>query len=737
MRLIVVSNRLPVTVTEQRGEFRIKESVGGLVSGLQPTLQALEEEGVSPLWIGWPGVATGKDSQDVLRVRLRKEQGCLPVFLSRATVNDFYRGFCNRTLWPLFHYFPTYAEYPERYWRAYRRVNETFADAVAAEAEPDDAIWVHDYHLMLLPQLLRERLPQATIGYFHHIPFPSFELYRLMPRAWGRAILEGLLGADLVGFHTHDYTRYFLRSLLRILGLEPERGTLNRGGRLVRVDTIPLGVDFPRFAEAAEDPGVQEEERNQGRILEGQKVVLSIDRLDYTKGIGHRLEGYEAFLEENPDWHGRVALVLVVVPSRTRVAEYRRMKRQIDQLVGRINGRFGDIPWTPILYQFTQLPFQTLAALYRLADVALVTPLRDGMNLVAMEYVASQTDRRGVLVLSEMAGAARELPEALIVNPSDRGEIGDALRTALEMPEEERVRRIEPMARRLRRRDARWWGHAFLEGLRRVKDDQAELRSKVLTEGQREALRRAHAQAQRRLLLLNYDGTLVPFARYPRHVPPDPALRDLLATLAADGATHVVLVSGRTRDRMEAWFQGLPVGLIAEHGAWVRPVGRPWATTGPLRDDWKEEVLPLFESYADRVPQSAVEVKDFSVVWHYGYAEPELGSSRAAELADELSEALGGREVEVLRGGKAVEVRNAGITKGAGARRWLAGGTYDWICAMGDDWTDEPLFEALPLEAWSLRVGVARTQARWILPGPEDVRVILTELASAGSAKGA
>jgi trehalose 6-phosphate synthase/phosphatase len=204
MRLIVVSNRLPVTVTERRERFRIQESVGGLVSGLQPTLQAHDADGVERLWIGWPGVVTGKGRQETLRDRLQEEQGCLPVFLSQATVNNFYRGFCNRTLWPLFHYFPTFAEYRERYWRAYRRVNETFADAVAAEAEPDDTIWVHDYHLMLLPRLLRERLPQATIGYFHHIPFPSFELYRLLPRPWGRALLEGLLGADLVGFHTYD-----------------------------------------------------------------------------------------------------------------------------------------------------------------------------------------------------------------------------------------------------------------------------------------------------------------------------------------------------------------------------------------------------------------------------------------------------------------------------------------------------------------------------------------------------
>lgn len=727
MRLIVVSNRLPVTVTRSKGSFRVKASVGGLVSGLNPVLESLEGEGTERLWVGWPGVAATKERQRDLRARLAEDFGARPVFLKKSTVKDFYRGFCNRTLWPLFHYFPTYAEYRDRTWRAYRRVNNAFAEAILEEARPGDAVWVHDYHLMLLPELLRRELPDAAIGYFHHVPFPSFEVYRLLPRAWGRAILEGVLGADLVGFHTYDYTRYFLRSLLRILGLEDDRGEVNRDGRLVRVETVPMGVDYPRFVEAREEADVRRERRRHGKTLEGQRVVLSIDRLDYTKGIGNRLEGFEEFLERYPDWRGRVTLLLVVVPSRTQVLEYKRMKRQIDQHVGRINGRFGDVTWTPILYQYTQLAFPTLAAFYGLADVALVTPLRDGMNLIAMEYVASRRDGAGVLILSEMAGAARELPEALIVNPSDRGEIADALKEALTLPAEEQAARNEAMTRRLRRRDALWWGRTFLDGLREGKEAQAGLREKLLTPARRRAFVEEFRGAPSRLLLLNYDGSLVPFVRYPERQEPDEALTALLRRLAADQGTEVVVVSGRPREVLEGWFAEEPLGLVAEHGAWVRRGGGAWETMGALRDDWKEEILPLLERHAERVPRSAVEVKEYSLVWHYGSADPELGSSRAAELADELVEAVAGEDLVVLRGGKVVEVRNAGVNKGAAVRYWLGGAPYDFVCAVGDDWTDEPLFRALPPSAWSLRVGVAHTEAPWIVPSHEEVRALLEE----------
>lgn len=728
MRLTVVSNRLPVTVTQSKGSFRVKASVGGLVSGLNPFLESLNAEGTERLWVGWPGVSPKKEGERALRRRLADEFGARPVFLKKSTVKDFYGGFCNRTLWPLFHYFTTFAEYRERYWRAYRRVNEAFAQVILEEAKPADTIWVHDYHLMLLPELLRAELPDAAIGYFHHIPFPSFEVYRLLPRAWGRAILEGVTGADLVGFHTYDYTGYFLRSLLRVLGLENDRGEVNRDGRLVRVDTIPMGVDFPRFAGAQGEPKVRGERGRHGKTLEGQRVVLSIDRLDYTKGIVNRLEGFEEFLVRQPEWRGRVTLFLVVVPSRTRVLEYRRMKRQIDQLVGRINGRFGGVAWTPILYQYTQLGFPTLAALYGLADVALVTPLRDGMNLIAMEYVASRQDGAGVLILSEMAGAARELPEALIVNPSDRGDIAEALARALAMPTEEQASRNEAMIRRLRRRDALWWGRTFLESLQEVKDTQAELRDKLLAPAPRARLVEAFHRAPSRLLLLNYDGSLVPFVRYPQRREPDEGLDRLLRRLARGEGTEVVVVSGRPRKVLDGWFADAPLGLIAEHGAWVRRARGAWETVGSLREDWKEDVLPLLESCADRVPRSAVEVKEYSLVWHYGSADPELGSSRAAELVDEVTEAVAGENLVVLRGGKVVEVRNAGVTKGTAARYWLAEGQPDFVCGVGDDWTDESLFRALPSEAWSLRVGMAHTQARWIVTTPEDVRALLGAL---------
>jgi len=569
MRLLIVSNRLPIVTVEEKGQLLFRESAGGLVSGISSYLDSLRgssfagsatrngpPEGPSQpqsRWIGWPGVTVEDPAKQALVTESLAGFHAHPVFLSDHSMDKFYHGFCNKTIWPLFHYFPSYVVCEESLYAHYRCVNRIFCDAVARLMEPEDVVWIHDYHLMLLPQLLRQQKPAATIGFFLHIPFPSFEIFRLLPQTWRAEILEGLLGADLIGFHTYDYTQHFLRSVLRVLGHEHTMGKILLPNHLVKVDTFPMGVDFQKFQAAARRQ-VHGTEDISWETLKDLKVVLSVDRLDYTKGILNRLQGYELFLERNPHWQKKVVLVLVVVPSRIGVDQYQDIKRRVDELVGQINGKFGSVGWTPVLYQYRYLPFEPLVSLYASSHVALVTPLRDGMNLVAKEYLASRTDKTGVLIVSEMTGASQELAEAISINPNNVGEIAAALGTALAMPEPEQIRRNEIMQDRLRRYDVIRWAEDFLGRLQEVKTEQKRLRAKLLRRDDRQQLLERLRRAPHSTIFLDYDGTLVSFADDPKDARPPEDLLLLLRTLSQGANTEVVLISGRDKTTMDDWF---------------------------------------------------------------------------------------------------------------------------------------------------------------------------------------
>jgi len=526
MTLLVVSNRLPFTVSRHDDKLIFHSSPGGLVSGLTAYLESTSHD--SPrsdyLWIGWPGIEVEDNLKEQLQSRAKKHNA-LPVFFEEDTMQKFYHGFCNSTIWPLFHYFPTYAKFREEDWTQYIKVNEAFRDSVIKGYIPGDIVWVHDYHLMLLPRLLREKIPEISVGFFLHTPFPSYDIFRTLPTKWRNDILEGILGADLVGFHTIDYTQHFLRCILRILGQEHSFGQVVLGEeRTVRVDTFPMGVDYDEIHTAAMSDDIQEEGRGLRERLGNRKIILSQDRLDYTKGIKNRLEAYAAFLERYPQWQRKVVLVLSVVPSRLGAEQYDLMKEDIDKLVGNINGKYGAIDWTPIVYRYRFLPYNQLLSLFLISDVALVTPLRDGMNLVAKEYVASKTDQRGVLILSEMAGASRELGEALVVNPNDASEIVEAIKTALEMPDAEQSRRNQAMQTRLERYDVIKWGQDFMSRLQSTKEQQARFSAKLLDASTRKKMMQDYDTSQNRIFFLDYDGTLSPFKARPDAAAPEKAL---------------------------------------------------------------------------------------------------------------------------------------------------------------------------------------------------------------------
>jgi trehalose 6-phosphate synthase/phosphatase len=721
-KLLIVSNRLPVTIQDRKGELHVEPSVGGLATGLSSWYKSSNST-----WIGWSGAARREiEREKDIAARLASEN-CYPVPLSEHDVEAYYHGFCNRTIWPLFHYFPIYAEYSEEFWRAYERVNVAFADAVAGIAKPNNIIWVHDYQLMLLPRLLRERLPKATVGFFLHIPFPSFEIFRLLP--WRERILEGLLGADLVGFHTYDYTGHFLDSVRHLLGHEAAMGQITTADRVVRADTFPMGIDYARYSGVGQDVKVQAERKRVRKKLGDRQVILSVDRLDYTKGIPERLEAFSAFLDKNPRFKGKVILVSVVVPSRTRVEHYIQLKRRVDGLVGEINGKHGTMGWMPVWYLYRSLPFHTLAALYSLAAVALVTPLRDGMNLVAKEYTAAQMGGKGVLILSETAGAAQELGEAILVNANNQAEVARALSKALEMPEQEQMERNRIMQTRLSRYNIVRWADEFVDKLLSTKNLQREMEEKALTHGMQRKLVSDFWASNKALLLLDYDGTLVPFSSRPAEAMPGIKLLRLLRRLSKNPRNEVVLISGRDKDTMERWFGGLNVGLVAEHGAWIKEKGGRWETIETLTNEWKEEVSSILESWVDRTPGSFIEEKEFSLVWHYRKAGPDLGELRARELINNISNITSNLNLQVLEGSKVVEVKNAGINKGQMALRYISREEWDFILAVGDDWTDEDTFKALPPEAWTIEVGFGASAARFSLGSCDKVTSLLGKMA--------
>lgn len=722
-RTLIVSNRLPTKVSRNSdNELQFSPSEGGLATGLGSIYRRGEN-----VWVGWPGqYLDSAEEEEHVAQQLRPDH-MEPVFLTEQEIKDFYEGFSNETLWPTFHYFPQYAQVEPRTWEAYEAVNRKFCDAVASLAGPDDTIWVHDYQLLLLPGMLRERLPEATIGFFLHIPFPSYELFRALP--WRTQLLEGMLGADLIGFHTYGYVRHFLSCAERLLNLPRRDGLIDTGSRAVLVDAFPMGIDYDKYAEVSASEEARRLEHQYREALHGQQVVLSIDRLDYTKGIAQRLRAFELLLQRHPQLHGHVTLLMLVVPSRDQVAQYQALKEEIDELVGRINGQYRTISWSPIQYFYRSYPLEELSALYRLADVALIMPMRDGMNLVAKEFVASKLDQHGVLVLSERAGAARELSDALIINPTDLEQAADTLYQALTMPEDEQQQRMQGLQTLVKRYNIHAWVELFMDRLAYSKIKQGALSTDLLDDATRQRLNTDFQQAGRRLLLLDYDGTLMPFHVNPKQVRPEEQLRQLLAELCADARNHVVVISGRDRQTLAEWLGDLPVSFIAEHGVWLRPQGEDWRMIQPLRNDWKADIRPILEQYVSRTAGSFIEEKDYALVWHYRRTDPDLGRERAQDLLTHLTFIGQGGGLLVLDGNKVVEVKNAGVDKGTAAARWVHELQPDFILAVGDDRTDEDTFRALPESAYTIKVGTeARSFARYAVRNTADVRRLLRGL---------
>lgn len=731
-KTVIVSNRLPVDLKYVDDNLVAKSSSGGLATGMK----SVHSEG-NGIWIGWSGLAN-EDMSDIQKLEVDAalaNEKCVAVPLSHIDIDNYYYGFSNTALWPLFHYFQAYTEFELSHWESYVEVNQKFADVVLENVNDGDTVWVHDYQLLLLPELLRKKNPTLTIGFFLHIPYPSYELFRTCP--WRNELLQGMLGADLIGFHTYDYARHFISSVGRIKDVEINFNEISYGNRIIKVDSFPMGIDYNRYHNAAlEHDKYPEDSKSElmksidfhNRSNDESKLILSIDRMDYTKGIPNRIKSFEYFLNKYPEYKGKVRLVMLAVPSRENVAQYQLLKRETDELVGRINGDLSTISWTPIWYFYRSLPFDELIDLYVSSDVAMVTPVRDGMNLVAKEYVATRTKENGVLILSEMAGAAKEMHEAIIVNPNNFDQIADSIKMALEMPAEEQKTRLEALQKRISRYDVERWAGEFLKALKVAKEAVPVQVAKKLTTNKIEEIAQHYKTATKKLLLLDYDGTLVGFKNNPSEARPTQELYDLLDKINSDENTEVAIISGRDRKTLEGWFGHKNYTLVTDHGAWLRKIGEDWAALDHLKSSWKENIRPVLEAFTDSTPGALIEEKEYSLAWHYRKADAEMAALRTMELKHVLKSLLFNNSLSVLDGNKVLEVKNSNINKGRAATGIISNTKYDFIFAIGDDWTDEFMFEELPETAYTIKVGNVKTVANYFIKDNTEVLGLLQRI---------
>ena len=738
-RWITVANRLPFSLSKKTGASaqKISTASGGLVSALSGVKTSGERiwvgcapDGLTPS--GWPELKKSLASAE-------EDWQYHPVFAEPSLYDSYYNGFCNDVLWPMLHYQTELVEFDIKHWNAYKQVNEMFAQEIANIAKADDLIWIHDFHLFLVPKILKALRPELKVGFFLHVPFPSSEIFRQLPVR--EEILDSLLYSDLIGFHDYSYLRHFGSGLLRILGIESNFLSVSRAGHTTKLGVFPVSIDTDHFLERTQDAKV----RALGTDMERPYFMfLGVDRLDYMKGLDLKLKAFQILLRRFPQYKEKVGLLQVAVPTRQGVPVYNELARETARLVGEINGEFSTPNWSPIHYIHSNVSFDRLLGLYRAADGLLVSSKRDGMNLVALEYVASQDlEKPGVVLLSEFAGAISTLSHSIPLNPWDLEDTARKMQLAMEMPVQERANRMKTMQEFLRNYTATDWAQSFITDLssREISGVIEGPQQIVVSEEAITAIKeRILARNPKRMtIFLDYDGTLVPIETTPDKAVMTEELREDLKVLRQYPWLDLVIVSGRDSRFLSNQFDGIPLYLAAEHGAmyfdpssgrWLRRIHRS-------RKSWYPTALKIISDYSLRTPHSQVEKKHFAVAWHYRQSPNEFGEFQARKLAEELELGLANLPVNILRGKKVIEVRAVEADKGVFANFFLEeqvnhrhhdSNEDNFVLAMGDDRTDEDLFQVLHHRGLSLRVGKGPSAADYSLPTQNQVMPFLQAL---------
>ncbi|MDE1822803.1 MAG: bifunctional alpha,alpha-trehalose-phosphate synthase (UDP-forming)/trehalose-phosphatase [Candidatus Micrarchaeota archaeon] len=728
-RLIIISNRLPLSIKKSGKEYTIEQNVGGLATGLGSFYKDY-----NALWIGWADVPA-QDREGVRR-KMEREFNCYPIFISEKLSERYYEGFANKTLWPLFHSLHMHSSYSSSYWKAYERVNKIFAQRVAALAKPDDIIWINDYHHMVLPKYIKQKLPDARIGFFLHTPFPTYDLVTMLP--WYKELLEASLYSDLIGFHTYGYASAFLESVRVLLGYDNYAGRIILNDRVIKVGAFPMGIDYRKFRSASNKPKVRSEIRRIRKSVGPKTLIFSISRLDYTKGILRQLSSFKKFLSENPQLRHKAVYALTVVPSRENLKLYRMLKRSIDEMVGKINSRYGVRGWIPIWYTYGKLSFSRLVAFYKIADIMLTLPIKDGMNLVAKEFLAVKGGGKGLLILSQTAGAAKELFEAAVVNPNDEDEVVRRIREYMTTKGKGTAIANKNMMRKIEELSIRRWAERFIEDLETSIRLSNVMAPRVLDSSSEGTMLSKYRNSRKRLFIFDYDGTLIPIHRdYAYAKRSAPVIGALKKLVGVDG-NSVFVVSGRSRKSLDRIFKDVNVSLVAEHGAWFKPHdATAWESTVPIDDKWKAEIMPILRIYAERLKGSAIEQKDVSLTWHYRAAKSPNASDVALELGNILTNLTANSNLKVVYGKKSIEVMNTYVSKGMSYLKLMSNTKHDFILAIGDDSSDESIFEVLPKGSFSIKVGMSVSNAKYNLKSQRDVVRLLRKILSETKQPGA
>jgi len=725
--MVVVANRLPFDLKKQSdGSTRAQQAPGGLVTALAPILSSREGA-----WVGWAG-----DADVDMAPATTDGLTLYPVQLSADEISSYYEGFSNSTLWPLYHDAVADPEYHRHWWDAYQQVNKRFAEKSADVAADGAVVWVHDYQLLLVPAMLRGLRPDVRIGFFQHIPFPPLELFMRLP--WRREIVAGMLGADLIGFQVPGAVRNFVRLARTQLDAEVTGSMLHYRGRNIRAGAFPISIDSKSQSELASSAEVTETAaRLRADLGEPRKIILGVDRLDYTKGINVRLEAFKELLAGNDPAVEDTVMVQIATPSRERVGSYVRMREEIERQVGALNGDYGRIGRPRVHYLHQSFPRDELAAFYVAADVMAVTPLRDGMNLVAKEYVACRSAGDGVLLLSEFAGAAGELRQSLLVNPYDTNGVKEAMRTALRMPAAEQRKRMRFLRRQVMTNDVNAWAQNFLSTLEDTKDPVAAALRR-LPDDVVSAVQKL-ATADHLLVGTDFDGVLAPIVEDPAAARALPESVDALRTLAVLPNTSVAVISGRSLDQLRHLIgEAGPFHLIGSHGAEDAGIaGLVKASTqdGPspttLTDDevaLKHRVEAAAGELSTKYPSIRLEPKPTGVSIHVRGLPEELENSVTHDVLDGVA---GWEGVNLLRGKKVLELSVVSANKGkalAGLRAALGSSATIYL---GDDVTDENAFSILDGDDVGVKVGPGDTAAALRIDDSQQVADLLTALAAA------
>lgn len=714
--IINIANRLPVKI-----EQKITSSDGGLATAFVD----IQEE-YQLTWVGWPGKVTkDEEKRQSIKKELISKYNCHPVFLSEYEIKNFYHGFSNTSLWPLFHYFTAFYHYEKTWYKSYCDVNQKFADLILTLTKPDTIIWIHDYHLMLLPALLKKERPDLKIAFFLHTPFPSYEIFRRHSKR--KELLRGLIASDLIGFHTYGYLRHFRSSVLRVLDIESDMDEL-MSPYSTKLGVFPIGISWQLFSRTMKSEKYKINLAKLERNYKNKKIVLGIERLDYTKGIPEKLDAIEKLLKSSPQLRDKIVFIQVIIPSREEVATNQQLLHEIRNRISIINGKYSTISNTPINFIYRSLTLDELTALYARADVGLIMPLMDGMNLVAKEFVACQNNENpGILILSEFAGSARELYNAVISNPYDSDKVAKSIAEALETPKEEAIKMNSAMKKVVCQKNSIYWAKDFLTALEKITLKKEEIKSSK--QAILEQCRQKIISSPKTAIFLDYDGTLCPLGNDPKLTIPSQETIELLEKLQSHNNLDVYIISGRTEEDLNSFFPNSPLTLIAEHGLCYQLPGKDWTPIFDVQDSsWQKVIHEIMETYSLSTPGSYLEVKKTSLVWHYRRTDPDFGSWKAKQLLDDLYSCMNSTPLDVRHGNKIVEVSSQKIRKDKAILFFQKLNNYHFLMCAGDDVTDENMFRIKNIHMTSFKIGSGKTGASHCLESSEDLKQFLREL---------